>query len=143
MWISTHLGAMTDGSKRLRDQDDFPSSKHESLFGKRSGRASEGFELIRDVPESSAQQPVIPKNQPPTKLQLPEGVGSVEKWGATICALPKVKEEAPTYHEIGALSKFKEYRNGVVHQGASKGPRCIDLRNYLIVSGAVDAENGV
>ena len=24
MWISTHLGAMTDGSKRLRDQDDFP-----------------------------------------------------------------------------------------------------------------------
>lgn len=68
---------------------------------------------------------------------------SVEKWGATICALPKVKEEAPTYHEIGTLSKFKEYRNWVVQKGASKGPRCNGLRNYLIVSGAVDAETGV
>ena len=45
--------------------------------------------------------------------------------------------------EIGTLSKFKEYRNWVVQKGASKGPRCKGLRNYLIVSGAVDAETGV
>jgi hypothetical protein len=45
--------------------------------------------------------------------------------------------------EIGTLSKFKEYRNWVVQKGASKGPRGNDLRNYLIVSGAVDAETGV
>ncbi|CAL1142563.1 unnamed protein product, partial [Cladocopium goreaui] len=91
LWSSGHLGAMSDGSKRLRDQDDFPSSEDELLGEKCTGRTSEDFELIRDAPKSSVE--------------------SVEKWGATICALPEVKEEAPTYHEIGTLSKFKEYRN--------------------------------
>ncbi|CAL1139865.1 unnamed protein product [Cladocopium goreaui] len=91
LWSSGHLGAMSDGSKRLRDQDDFPSSEDELLGEKCAGRTSEDFELIRDAPKSSVE--------------------SVEKWGATICALPEVKEEAPTYHEIGTLSKFKEYRN--------------------------------
>lgn len=60
LWSSGHLGAMSDGSKRLRDQDDFPSSEDELLGEKCTGRTSEDFELIRDAPKSSAQKPVVP-----------------------------------------------------------------------------------
>ena len=47
-----------------------------------------------------------------------------------------MKEEAPTYHEIGVLSNYKEYRTWVFQQRAT-------LRNYLIASGPIDAENDV
>ena len=83
MWSMGHLGAMTDGSKRQRDSDDFPSSEEESVLGKMSGRGSDEFELIRGSSDKGRQKPVPPKSKP----ELPEGVESVEKWGTPLCAL--------------------------------------------------------
>eukprot|EP00435_Cladocopium_sp_Y103_P069678 s26_g33.t1 len=113
MWSVTRSGAMADSSKRQRDPADFPSSDDESLLGKGSGRGSDGFELIREDAqhaEPCAQKPLKPKIKPSTMPELPEGVESVEKWDMTVCSLPKVKEQVPTYHEIGTLAKFHDFR---------------------------------
>ena len=78
-----------------------------------------------------------PKGSSDVKPSLPSGVDCVEKWGMTICTLPKAKEASPTYFKISAMAKYQDYRNWVVQHGESKGARCVDLRNYLICSGVV------
>ena len=143
MWTS---GTMADSSKRLRDSPDSPSSDGESVLTMSATGGMEGFEMIRDLLPSggsSSQKPISPKIPQEQMPGLPEGVESVEKWGMTICSLPKVKEDSPTYVEIGTLAKYREYRNWVIQNGESKGARCVDLRNYLISSGVVSSGNQV
>ena len=54
-----------------------------------------------------------------------------------------MKDEAPTYFETGTQAKYQEYRSWVVQNGESKGARCVDLRNYLICSGAVSSDGQI
>eukprot|EP00435_Cladocopium_sp_Y103_P050088 s413_g15.t1 len=146
MWNSRTMGAMTDSSKRLRDFPEMSPSDDESLLAPSVAAGSAGFELIHDNANevsSSQQKPLPPKSLSGKKPPLPEGVGSIEKWGMTICSLPKVKEASPTYYEIGTMTKYAEYRNWVFQHGESKGPRCVDLRNYLICSDAVSSNDNV
>ena len=146
MWNSqTVPGAMTDGSKRRCEPSDFPSSDDDLFTGDFSERGSASFELI---PAGSMEQPV--KKQTPVtpqtqikKPELPDGVSSVTQWGCTVCELPKVKDDAPTYAEIGSMDKYKDYRSWIFSQGKSKGPRAIDLRNYLIAAGIFDERGDV
>eukprot|EP00435_Cladocopium_sp_Y103_P026519 s49_g6.t1 len=147
MWSSTAVpGSMTDGSKRRLEADDFPSSEDDVFSGGMSNAGMSGFELIRDDVNGAAnrsQQPVVPQAKAKSKPDLPEGVSSVDQWGRTICTLPKVKDEAPTYAEIGSLGKYKEYRSWLFTQGKSKGPRVADLRNYMIAAGVFNEDEDV
>ena len=145
MWsVSAATGAMADSSKRRLDVSDAFSSEDEDFTGKGSGRGSDEFQLIRDtdaVESTSNQQPIVPKDK--SKLNLPKGVPSLEKWGQTICSLPKVKEEAPTYLEIATLDKYGDYRQWIYNQGATKGARAADLRNYLMAGDFFSQESDV
>ena len=146
MWSSGTVGAMTDSSKRLRDFPESSLSDDESLLAPSVAAGNGGFELIQEeIPSNTSdrQKPMPPKIKSTEKPSLPEGVCSVEKWGMTICSLPKVKDEAPTYFEIGTKAKYLEYRNWVVMNGESKGARCVDLRNYLLCSGAMQADGQI
>ena len=146
MWSSGTVGAMSDGSKRLRDSTESSFSDDESLLAPSVAAGSSGFELIQEeIPSNSRdhQKPMPPKLKLTEKPSLPEGVPSVEKWGMTICSLPKVKDEAPTYFEIGTKAKYQEYRNWVVMNGESKGARCVDLRNYLLCSGSMQSDGQI
>ena len=128
-------GSMTDGSKRVHAAVE-PS---ENL----SEEEDSAFDLISEVGgcakkgDKSAQKPMAPQ------ISLPPMVNSLEKWGKTVCTLPKVKADDVTYYQIGTLLKYRDYCDWVFKQGESKGAKCVDLRNYLIAAGLVSEPEGV
>ena len=128
-------GSMTDGSKRVHAAVE-PS---ENL----SEEEDSAFDLISEVGgcakkgDKSAQKPMAPQ------ISLPPMVNSLEKWGKTVCTLPKVKADDVTYYQIGTLPKYRDYCDWVFKQGESKGAQCVDLRNYLIAAGLVSEPEGV
>ena len=128
-------GSMTDGSKRVHAAVE-PS---ENL----SEEEDSAFDLISEVGgcakkgDKSAQKPMAPQ------ISLPPMVNSLEKWGKTVCTLPKVKADDVTYYQIGTLPKYRDYCDWVFKQGESKGAKCVDLRNYLIAAGLVSEPEGV
>lgn len=127
-------GSMSDASKRLRGSS--PSSD--------DGDNVSGFSVVHATPSKhptgSKQEPVPPRAS--KKIDLPAGVESLEQWGKTVRTMPKVKKEAPTYHEIATWESYEEYRDWVLSHGTSKGPVCLDLHNYLRACGCAATITG-
>eukprot|EP00435_Cladocopium_sp_Y103_P055282 s943_g18.t1 len=129
------MAGMTDASKRQRD-DDLLSSMAESQFSEEVGFADAGFSVVSSPVgkcAKSPQLPVVPKKPVfDEKIQLPEGITSLEEWGNTVCELQKVKSDNKTYHELTKDSEYSSYLTWIVQHGKGKGAKCEDFRNYLI-----------
>lgn len=133
---TTSAGAMTDGSKRLRGNS--PSDDDDECDGASSFTMLTSAHLLSSPDRNQA--PHVPKFK--TKIELPPGVESLEQWGKTICTLPKVKKEAPTFNEIATKEYYEEYRIWVLQNGTTKGPVCLDLYNYLRACGCPGVQEG-
>ena len=127
-------GSMSDSSKRV----------HAAVEPSESWSEEEDtpFDLIGEPPlvlkpgSSMTQKPV------PPQITLPPKVDSLEKWGKTVCTLPKVRSDDVTYYQIGTLEKYRDYRDWIFKQGETRGAKCVDLRNYLIAAGLVSEPEG-
>lgn len=135
--IPMSAGSMTDASKRLRGSS--PSS--DGFDG------ISGFSVVQEPDTIAAaasaelnQTPVTP--QASRAVEFPPGVESLTQWGKTICVLPKVKKDAPTYSEIATWDSYEDYRHWVLKNGTTKGPVCLDLYNYLRACGCVAVTKG-
>lgn len=132
------FAAMTDASKR-RGEDVSGQSGGRVKTTHEAESSEEGetsFTLVPRSPgpstESSKQLPIPVKHS--EEIKLPPGIPDLTTWGQTVCELPKVKSEGMTYAELvkSTNSEHKEYLEWVIKCGQSKGPRCNDLRNYLL-----------
>ena len=139
------VGAMTDGSKRCLP-DDVPEFGEEDF---QHVTSEEMLPTSMGPYPSDVQQPMIfqfgaSKQRPSSGVGLPEGVESLEEWGRTICALPKVKDLAASYQELLNLSdsgdtKMASYLNWIRNY---KGPssRTLDLKKYLLACSACEPQ---
>lgn len=148
--VNTHsaMGSMTDASKRLRSGPGSPGLIDSDDDQGPVFPVRDGFQVIPTA-ESEAKPKAEPKALMPTPKPkttpgydgtLPPGVGSMSQWGKTICNMPKVKAEAPSYAEIATLEKYAEYRFWVCKQSLHiKTGRCADLRAYLMAVGVEES----
>lgn len=109
------VGAMTDGSKRRLCS---PATRHRS-----SG--------------ASTQMPMMPVRQVSRPvIELPEGVSSVQEWGATLIDFGKYKGTDTTYEELVDLTKkdqnAKSYLDWVSKHGKTSTGPVKDLYLYLV-----------
>ena len=89
--------AMSDASKRLRDEEygDWELAPAHGTTGapKRAPRPSSS------APAGSGQMPVVPGRHGflHGHPDMPEGITSLDQWGATVCELPKVRSKGASY----------------------------------------------
>ena len=97
-----------------------------------------------DLPSSSATTPAMMTKPGPNKKndgypgKLPAGVLSVESWGRTLCTLPKFKTSKLSYAEMAqsTTTEVVQYLKWILeNRDAGKGPKVVDLADYLIAVG--------
>lgn len=131
-------GSMSDASKRRcpsepEEDDDFVAVSYTS-----SAAAA-------DVPFPSRSSPTVyeeptVKNSPE---ELPEGIGSMDEWGRTLCELPRVKHFNMSYaelvHQANTGNEEIEDYLGWVRRHNGPSTRVHDLKKYVM---ARDKEAG-
>ena len=99
---------MSDAPKRLRSTSPLPSGWENAVHIKSQGpsdAASSGYRAEHVQSPERLQTPQLPAQQfvlQPGRAdaQLPPGVPSVQRWGQTLCVLPKVKSLRASYEEL-------------------------------------------
>lgn len=126
--VTPPSGTMSDASKRRMDFND-----------------EDGFSLVSGSPPSSkelkgGQKPLTPRAQdakPSTSgnpVEFPEGIFTLQQWGATICALPKYADREWSYAEMVEVAKTTADIAGYlvwVRTSGNKSPLVQDLKAYL------------
>ena len=88
--LTAGYGAMSDSSKRLRDQHDMELDEAWEPVTYASEEVSLEKERL-EAGSTSKQVSFKPEKKGENlKIPLPVGVSSVEDWGTTVCRLPKV-----------------------------------------------------
>ena len=91
------LAAMTDASKRQRDDEVVMNSGDGSSFSDYEGTDEADFSVV-STPAPNRETPQLPiapkKSAPEAPIELPKGISSLKEWGYTVCELQKVKHTA-------------------------------------------------
>ena len=120
------MGSMHDGSKRRL----FAESQHgpEDEMDEFDVISMGGSELLK-------QAPLLPSGGSKSKgIELPPGVESVERWGKTICTLPKVAARRVTYVDLVKEAESNEDIKGYLAWIKANGHRSVkaaDLKDYM------------
>ena len=114
-------GAMTDASKRLRED----GVESFDLYEVESWESPNSL-----IPSGGSQEPVPPKSVASVH-QLPPGVNSIKEWGQTLCELPSVAKMKLSYAELVADPQHESYLKWISKNETGKGPRVEDLAKYL------------
>lgn len=126
-----YSGAMTDASKRLREE----------TFAEESDGTVSSFQFVPCASftepgpsfRKNVQAPIV--STPKNGITLPPGVDSLEDWGTAIMETPKYKGKDLSYEELVADSSHSSYLKWTLDHGKEHGGRCVDFRNYLIAIG--------
>eukprot|EP00435_Cladocopium_sp_Y103_P064468 s612_g26.t1 len=124
--VEMPCGSMHDGSKRLRDSDDWDAISY-------PGSADEFIDRLAGTTVTGKQEPIPVINAKPSepKPKFPPGISSLSDWGTTICRLPRVAHLNASYEELTKMSDQKQYLKWITDHGASRGGRFEDFHLYL------------
>eukprot|EP00435_Cladocopium_sp_Y103_P019970 s3134_g4.t2 len=123
------MGSMHDGSKRRLFAESQLSPEDEA----------DDFDLISMTgSEATKQAPVVPimsaGGSQDKAVSLPPGVESIERWGKTICTLPKMAARRCTYsklvEEAHSNVETREYL-AWVKNNSHKSAKAADLKSYM------------
>ena len=104
-------GSMHDGSKRLRECEDWEAVTYECSQPKNEEQTHE-----------MGQQPISPSDEKKTVQEpLPPGITSLRDWGLTICRLPKVANLDLTYDELVSQPGRTSYLMWIKNHGIGQG----------------------
>ena len=116
-------GSMHDGSKRLRETDEWDAISYEDSTG-------EFMDHLSGLTTTGKQDPIVLKPKD-SKITFPPGVSSLADWGTTICRLPRVASLNASYEELTRMPDQQPYLKWVAEHGASRGGRFEDFSLYL------------
>lgn len=126
---SSGYGAMTDGSKRLRESNQPEEEWERVVYAEPSSSMSE--ERL-SANKKSDQLPLMPAAKNMTGgVPLPPGVADLTDWGRTVCKLPRVAKQGYSYSEMLDKPGLEGYLLWVFQHGQNRGGRLEDLANYL------------
>ena len=118
---------MSDAPKRLRSTSPLPSGWENAVHIKSQGpsdAASSGYRAEHVQSPERLQTP-----------QLPPGVSSVQRWGQTLCVLPKVKSLRASYEELVTMARtsdeMRNYLEKYVMTFNGASTKVKDLRRFL------------
>ena len=134
---------MSDAPKRLRSTSPLPSGWENAVHIKSQGpsdAASSGYRAEHVQSPERLQTPQLPAQQfvlQPGRAdaQLPPGVPSVQRWGQTLCVLPKVKSLRASYEELVTMARtsdeMRNYLEKYVMTFNGASTKVKDLRRFL------------
>ena len=134
---------MSDAPKRLRSTSPLPSGWENAVHIKSQGpsdAASSGYRAEHVQSPERLQTPQLPAQQfvlQPGRAdaQLPPGVSSVQRWGQTLCVLPKVKSLRASYEELVTMARtsdeMRNYLEKYVMTFNGASTKVKDLRRFL------------
>ena len=134
---------MSDAPKRLRSTSPLPSGWENAVHIKSQGpsdAASSGYRAEHVQSPERLQTPQLPAQQfvlQPGRAdaQLPPGVPSVQRWGQTLCVLPKVKSLRASYEELVTMARasdeMRNYLEKYVMTVNGASTKVKDLRRFL------------
>lgn len=120
---------MSDGCKRLRDQDLKDVALDEAW--EPVAYTDPDPTLLQSRLEGgvhSSQVPITPEKK---KINLPAGIVSLSDWGSTVCRLPKVSKMGLTYEELVKDKGYQSYLLWIQSHGKNKDGRFGDFAAYL------------
>ena len=149
--------AMTDASKRRRGYDDEweevlpqpattakaastpPQASSSTMTSASSGQPTASYTNVNPAASVGAAGP-MPQQGPIRPAEaayvLPEGLGSLDEWGRTVCRLPKVASRHMTYAELAALARtdrgMHDYLSGFICRHRGSSANVADFKKYLM-----------
>ena len=122
--VSEAAGSMHDGSKRLRDTEEWDAISYDES-------ASEFMFRLGDSGKVGNQDPVVSQDVSDKPVDLPPGVQSLKDWGTTLCKLPQVSHLNASYEELTKMPDRKSYLRWISTHGINRGGRFEDFAKYL------------
>ena len=120
---------MSDGCKRLRDQDLKDLALEEAWEPVTYTDPDPSLHQMRlEAGVSSSQVPVIPDKK---KVSLPAGIVSLSDWGSTVCPLPKVSKLGKTYDELVKDKGYQSYLLWIQSHGKDRDGKFGEFAAYL------------
>ena len=127
--VELSAGSMHDGSKRLRETEEWDAISYDAS-------AEEFMDRLSGSSLPDKQDPIVlPKDKSEvSKIPFPPGVPSLSDWGSTVCRLPRVNHLNASYEELTRMPDQQPYLKWVAEHGMSRGGRFEDFALYLKAS---------
>lgn len=99
----TTIGAMTDASRRLRDETELEMQQAPIIRAKAKTKSMAAPAMIQPpitTEDYTVMPPVEELNEHEIEAYLPPGVPSFEQWGRTVIKFGKYKNKSASYQEV-------------------------------------------
>ena len=141
-------GAMTDASRRLRDETDFEVHQAPIIRAKAKAKSTAATGMFQPQFTPGAGSAISPADLlaggeavVEAMSAIPPGVGDNYTWGRTVIDFGKYKKKNVSYHEL--LELDPNYVQWVIsHDSASSHPLFRDLAAYLKMHARNESNSG-